>query len=79
MLSHELVVEFMRPATSERREEFFVIDDTPFQKSRKKAELVSKFSNNVSMKYELGYRILTLLWTDGCSNIPVDFTPVSNT
>ena len=78
MLSHELVVEFMRPATSERREEFFVIDDTPFQKSGKKTEMVSKFFNHVSMKYELGYRILTLLWTDGCSNIPVDFPPLSS-
>ena len=78
MLSHELVVEFMRPATSERREEFFVIDDTPFQKSGKKTEPVSKFFNHVSMKYELGYRILTLLWTDGYSNVPVDFTPLSS-
>ena len=31
-----------------------------------------------SMKYELGYRILTLLWTDGYSNVPVDFAPLSS-
>ena len=78
ILSCKLVTEFMRPATSEKREEFFVIDDTPFQKSGKKTELVSKFFNHVNMKYVLGYRILTLLWTDGYSNVPVDFAPLSS-
>ena len=78
ILSQKLVVEFMRPATSDAREEFFGIDDTPFQKSGKKTELVSRFFNHVSMKYELGYRILTLLWTDGYSNVPVDFVPLSS-
>lgn len=78
ILSQRLVAEFMRPATSEKREEFFVIDDTPFQKSGKKTELVSRFFNHASMKYELGYRILTLLWTDGYSNVPVDFAPLSS-
>ena len=57
---------------------YFIIDDTPFQKSGKKTELVSRFFNHVSMKYELGYRILTLLWTDGYSNVPVDFSPLSS-
>ena len=78
ILSCKLVSDFMRPATSEKREEFFVIDDTPFQKSGKKTELVSKFFNHVNMKYELGYRILTLLWTDGYSNVPIDFAPLSS-
>ena len=77
-LSQKLVVDFMRPATSADREEYFIIDDTPFQKSGKKTELVSKFFNHVTMKYEMGYRILTLLWTDGYSNVPVDFVPLSS-
>ena len=78
ILSHKLVSEIMRPATSEKREEFFIFDDTPFHKSGKKTELVSKFFNHVNMKYEFGYRILTLLWTDGYSNVPVDFAPLSS-
>ena len=78
ILSQKLVAEFMRPATSEAREEFFIIDDTPFHKSGKMTELVSKFFNHVTMKYELGYRILTLLWSDGYSNVPVDFVPLSS-
>ena len=78
ILSQKLVSEFMRPATSDSREEFFIFDDTPFHKSGKKTELVSKYFNHVNMKYEFGYRILTLLWTDGYSNVPVDFAPLSS-
>lgn len=78
LLSQKLVVEFMRPATSEKREEFFIFDDTPFHKSGKKTELVSKFFNHVNMKYDFGYRILTMLWTDGYSNVPVDFAPLAS-
>ncbi|MCC8103668.1 MAG: transposase [Clostridiales bacterium] len=78
ILSQKIVAEFMRPATSEKREEYFIIDDTPFNKSGRKTELISKFFNHVSMKYEMGYRILTLLWTDGYSNVPIDFTPLSS-
>ena len=78
ILSQKLVDEFMRPATSEDREEFFIIDDTPFHKAGKKTELVCKFYNHVNKKYELGYRILTLLWTDGYSNVPIDFAPLSS-
>ncbi len=78
LLAQKIVVEFMRPATSENREEFFIIDDTPFQKSGEKTELVSKFFNHMTMNYNYGYRILTLLWTDGYSNVPVDFAPLSS-
>lgn len=78
ILSQKLVDEFMRPATSEDREEFFIFDDTPFHKAGKKTELVCKFYNHVNNKFELGYRILTLLWTDGYSNVPVDFAPLSS-
>ena len=67
----------MRPTTSKNRKEYFIFD-TPFHKSGKKTELVSKYFNHVNVKYELGYRILTLLWTDGHSNVPVDFASLSS-
>ena len=78
ILSQKLIAEFMRPATSDQREEFFVFDDTPFQKFSSKTELVSKFFNHVIMKCQYGYRVLTLLWTDGYSNVPVDFSPLAS-
>lgn len=57
ILSQRLVSEFMRPATSDKREEFFILDDTPFHKSGKKTELVSKYFNHVNMK-QGGRRLL---------------------
>lgn len=78
LLSAKVVSEFFRPATSDKRLEYFIFDDTPFAKSGKKTELVAKFFNHVSMKYERGFRILTLLWSDEYSSVPVDFCPLSS-
>ena len=78
LLSEKIISGFIRPATSERRIEYFIFDDTPFAKSGKKTELVSKFFNHVTMKYERGFRILTLLWSDEYSSIPIDFCPLSS-
>ena len=78
MLSSDVIDTFLRPTTSEKRTEYFIIDDTPFAKSGKKTELVSKFFNHVSMKYEKGFRVLALLWSDGYSNIPVELCPLAS-
>ena len=78
LLSEKVISGFIRPATSEKRIEYFIFDDTPFAKSGKKTELVSKFFNHVTMKYQRGFRILTLLWSDEYSSIPVDFCPLSS-
>ena len=78
LLSEKVISTFIRPATSDERIEYFVIDDTPFQKSGKKTELVSKFFNHVTMKYNYGFRVLSLLWTDEYTSIPVDFCPLSS-
>jgi hypothetical protein len=75
LLSEKIIDSFMRPATSDRRIEYFIFDDTPFAKSGKKTELVAKFFNHVTMKYQKGFRILTLLWSDEYSNVPIDFCP----
>ena len=78
LLSKNLISDFIRPATSEKRNEYFVIDDTPFPKSGKCTELVGKYFNHVTNKFEYGYRILSLIWTDEYTNIPVDFSPLSS-
>ena len=51
-----------------------IIDDTPLQKCGKAMELVSRYFNHVNMKTELGYRILTLAWTDGVTTVPLLYT-----
>ena len=78
LLSERVIRCFFRPATSDQRIEYFIFDDTPYAKTGKKTELVSKFFNHVTMKYEKGYRILTLLWSDEYSSVPVDFCPLSS-
>jgi len=78
MLSSLIIDTFLRPATSEHRTEYFILDDTPFAKSGKKTELVSKFFNHVNRTYQKGFRILTLLWSDGYSNIPVELCPLAS-
>ena len=78
LLSERVVRQFMRPATSDDRIEYFVLDDTPFAKTGRKTELVAKFFNHVTMKYQFGFRILTLIWTDEYSSVPIDFCPLSS-
>ena len=78
LLSERVIRQFIRPATSDKRIEYFVLDDTPFAKTGSKTELVAKFFNHVTMKYQYGFRILTLIWTDEYSSIPVDFCPLSS-
>ena len=78
LLSETVIRCFFRPATSDQRIQYFIFDDTPFAKSGKKTELVAKFFNHVTMKYEKGFRILTLLWSDEYSNVPIDFCPLSS-
>ena len=78
LLSVRVIRQFMRPATSDERIEYFVLDDTPFAKTGKKSELVAKFFNHVNMTYQYGFRILTLIWTDEYSSVPIDFCPLSS-
>ena len=78
ILSERVIRTFMRPATSDKRIEYFVFDDTPFPKSGKKTELVAKFFNHVNMTYPLGFRILTMIWSDEYSSVPIDFCPLSS-
>lgn len=78
LLSERVISTFMRPATSDKRIEYFIFDDTPFPKSGKKTELIAKFFNHVNKTYPLGFRILTMLWSDEYSSIPIDFCPLSS-
>ena len=50
LLSERVVRQFMRPATSDDRIEYFVLDDTPFAKTGRKTELVAKFFNHVTIR-----------------------------
>lgn len=62
----------MIPATTEDRINAFIIDDSVFSRNRsKKVELLAKIFDHANHKYLLGFRMLTLGWTDGNSFLPV--------
>ena len=69
------VVDTLTPITSEERVNAFIIDDSLFERSSGKCtELCSKVFDHTNGHYKLGYRLLTLGWTDGNTFIPVNST-----
>ncbi len=73
------LVAFLNSLTDDKRATALVIDDSPFCKNRsKKVELLSRFYDHTSHKYQKGYRMLTVGWTDGSSFVPVNFRLLSS-
>ena len=55
LLSERIVNKFLRPLTSEEREDVFIFDDSTYKKTgHKHTELVAKVFDHVSMKYIKG-------------------------
>ena len=73
LLAADIVNNDIRDLTDESRKNVFIIDDSLFNKSScKKTELGSRIFDHTSMKYEKGFRMLTLSWSDGNTLIPVN-------
>ena len=67
------IVDFMSSLTDEGRINAFIIDDSLFERtSCKKTELGARVFDHCSMKFKLGYRLMTLGWTDGNSFVPIN-------
>ena len=67
------VADTVEPLTSEDRVNAFVVDDSLFERtSCKQTELGSRVFDHTSMKYRLGYRLMTVGWTDGNTFLPVN-------
>ena len=63
----------IEPLTDKDRVNAFVIDDSLFERtSCKHTELGSRVFDHVGMRYALGFRLLTLGWTDGNTFLPVN-------
>ena len=61
LLSERIVNKFLRPLTSEEREDVFIFDDSTYKKTGyKHTELVAKVFDHVSMKYIKGFRMLKM-------------------
>ncbi len=68
-------VDKVDPLTCIDRIKVFIVDDSPYNRSRsKKTDMLSKIFDHVTMKYFNGYHLLTLGWSDGATFLPVDFS-----
>ena len=68
LLSERIVNRYLRPLTSDDRDDCFVIDDSLYERAGcKRTELAARVFDHVDRKYRKGFRLLTLGWTDGCT------------
>ncbi len=73
LLAASVICNFMEKLTAERRVNVLIADDTMYEKEYgRKAELLSRIYDHAKKKHSLGYRLLTLCWSDGCSTVPVN-------
>ena len=65
--------------TKPERVKAFVLDDSVIKRNRsKKVELLARVYDHVEHKFQKGFTLLTLGWTDGYSFIPVGFNMLSS-
>ena len=65
--------------TKPERVTAFVLDDSVVKRNRsKKVELLARIFDHTEHKYQRGFSMLTLGWTDGYSFVPVGFNMLSS-
>ena len=73
ILASRIIKEAILPLDSEERAHVLIIDDSLFERNRsKKVELLTKVYDHAKHKYCLGFRMLTLGWSDGSTFLPVN-------
>jgi hypothetical protein len=73
MLSSKIIRESVEPLTKEDRVNVLIVDDSTFERNRsKKVELLAKVYDHAKHCYRLGFRLLTLGWSDGNTFLPVN-------
>lgn len=73
LLSATVINSMIAPATDEKRGHVFIVDDTLYTRGRsKKVELLSWVHDHTKHLSVLGFRLLTLGWSDGNTFLPVN-------
>ena len=74
------VTDSLEPLTSDDRVNAFIVDDSLFERtSCKKTELGAKVFDHCDRRYKKGFRLSSLLWTDGNTAVPVNSCLLSST
>ena len=78
LLSSKIILAFTQLTKSERVK-VFILDDSVVKRNRsKKVELLAKVYDHAEHKFQKGFTLLTLGWSDGYSFIPVGFNLLSS-
>lgn len=73
ILSSRIIKDAILPLNSAERVNVLIIDDSMFERNRsKKVELLAKVYDHANHRYRLGFRMLTLGWSDGSTFLPVN-------
>jgi hypothetical protein len=79
LLSAAIINKELVPLTSEKTVKVFIADDSLYNRDRsKKVELLARVHDHNENRYYRGFRMLTLGWSDGISQIPVSFALLSS-
>jgi len=57
-----------------RKPHYLIFDDTTVEKSGKKMEFIGRVWDHVKQRSVLGFKILVMLYWDGKSSVPLDFS-----
>lgn len=78
-LSSQIIRSRIVPLTDEKRINVFIVDDSLFSRSRSKSvELLARVFDHVKHRYDRGFRMLTLGWSDGNTFLPLAFSLLSS-
>ena len=78
LLVSKIIAHFSK-LTDSKRVKVFVLDDSIVTRNRSKSvELLARVYDHVTHKYQKGFTMLTLGWSDGYSFLPVDFAMLSS-
>lgn len=73
ILASRIIKDAIVPLDSKERANVLIIDDSVFERNRsKKVELLAKVFDHAKHRYCLGFRMLTLGWSDGSTFLPVN-------
>jgi hypothetical protein len=74
-----MVTGYITTLTDETREKVLIIDESTYDRSRSKGvELLARVYDYCTKRYLKGFRLFTLVWSDGSSLVPVDFALLSS-
>lgn len=79
LLSVAIIVGAVECLTDKDRRNALILDDSIYSRGRsKKVELLANVYNHSEHKYERGFRMLTVIWSDGVTRMPVNYCMLSS-